>query len=122
VSPATDSPCSTGIGALSCFFLICKAFISRAFSGVIVGVFGGSPGDNDPFVEVPELVPGRPELVGGRKDVTSSSGEVGVVGRIEGDKIVAGCAEEDRVCGLSFNFFEPLENNFSPAGNVDIGR
>ena len=49
---------------LICFFRSCRALISRAFSGVMVGVFRAIVfGDIRGFIEVPELVVGRPPLV-----------------------------------------------------------
>jgi hypothetical protein len=70
--------------------------------------------------EAPELVVGRPSLVCGL--ASGSSFDVSVTSFIAGGEIVMeGVVVGNCDWGLSFGLFELLENNLSPAGNVDTG-
>jgi len=121
----SSSPCG-GNGTVSgwdkeaiCFFRSCIAFIKRSFSGVIVGDFGAILlGDIGGFIDVPELVVGRPPLVCGLTRIVVCKGDESDPGRGGGESvIVGGCA-----LALSFDFFEGLDTNFSPGGKVETGR
>jgi len=97
------------------FFLICKAFINRAFSGVMVGVFADI-GDIKGFIGVFSLAGGRPPLVCGLtgvvvwkfSDMLSGIGGGGIIG-------VSVLYVELGLCR------DPFPNIFNPIGSVEIG-
>jgi hypothetical protein len=126
----SGSPCG-GDGTVSgwdkealCFFRSCIAFIKRSFSGVIVGDFGAVLllGDIGGFIDVPELVVGRPPLVCGLTRI--------VVCRVDesdpesggGESVIVGGGLDSCAWAVPFDFFEGLDTNLSPGGKVETGR
>lgn len=102
------------------FFRSSIAFISRAFSGVIVGILEVTVFVDIVLVnEAPELVAGRPPLVYGR--MTASSGLVVGSPSCGGEIIMVGFKPGCCDCGRSFGLLELLENSLTLAGNVDTG-
>lgn len=119
-----EADSGTGCGeVISRFFLSSNAFINRAFSGVIVGIFGNVAvlGEAADFIDTPELVVGLPPLVCGL--VEGICKVPAVVSGIGGGEIVMpGGSESKCDFGLSFSFLDPRENSFNPAGSVETGR
>jgi hypothetical protein len=118
-----EADSGTGCGAISRFFLSSNAFINRAFSGVIVGIFGNVAvlGEAADFIDTPELVAGLPPLVCGLVEGICKVPAV-VSGTGGGEIVMPGGSADICDFDLSLSFLDPRENNFNPAGSVETGR
>jgi hypothetical protein len=88
-----------------------------------VGDFGAELlGDIGGFIEVPELVVGRPPLVCGLTKIVVCSVEESGPERGGGESVMVGGGLDGCTWATSFDFFEGLDTNFSPGGRVDTGR
>lgn len=124
-----DSPVVSGEGAselveLICFLRSWRAFISRAFSGVIVvddardiewPIAGGGGPIWPSLIDTPELVTGRPPLLLGLIESLIS-------GMLEFLCVVGEMPVDSLDCSRDFCFFDPLRKSLRPAGNDATGR
>ncbi len=89
----------------------------------MMGDFGAEVlGDIGGFIDVPELVVGRPPLVWGLTRIVVCMDEESEPERGGGESVIVGGALDSCGWAASFDFFGGLDTSFSPGGRVETGR